>query len=62
MVIDELLRVHLPIRQDVLRRWQQELRDEVIPQLDELAAIKAQAGKPTGMADKRRKAEQETTT
>lgn len=42
-VIEEIMRVRPgdPIRGDVLRRWQQKLRDEVQPQLDTLDALQA---------------------
>lgn len=40
-VIEEILRAKAPdqIRHNVLRRWQQQLRDEVQPLLDRLAAF-----------------------
>lgn len=42
-VIEEILRARRnePIRGDVLRRWQDHLRNTVQPQLDELDALKA---------------------
>lgn len=45
-IIDEILRVRLPIRPDVLRRWQTHLRDVVQPQLTELDELKADPPKP----------------
>lgn len=33
-VLDEILRARLPIRPDVLDRWQRVIRHEVIPALD----------------------------
>ena len=35
-VLEEILRAQHPIRPDVLRRWQQTLRDEVVPVLAHL--------------------------
>jgi hypothetical protein len=42
-VIEEINRARPgdPIRADVLRRWQQALRNDVQPQLDELDALRA---------------------
>jgi hypothetical protein len=40
-VIEEINRARGEVRPDVLRRWQQRLRDDVQPQLDELDALKA---------------------
>jgi hypothetical protein len=42
-VIEEINRARPgdPIRADVLRRWQQVLRNDVQPQLDELDALRA---------------------
>lgn len=45
-IIEEILRVRLPLRPDVLRRWQTYLRDHVQPQLDELNELKADPPKP----------------
>lgn len=47
-VIEEVLRARPgdPIRVEVLRRWQQKLRDEVQPQLDELDALRAPVPAP----------------
>ena len=33
-VLDEIVRAKEPIRSDVLRRWQQAIRDEVIPTIE----------------------------
>jgi hypothetical protein len=45
-IIDEILRARLPIRPDVHRRWSDVLRNEIQPQLDELAELKADPPKP----------------
>jgi hypothetical protein len=46
-VIAEICRSGGEIRSDVLRRWQRELRDQVQPELDRLAALDAAATSPT---------------
>jgi hypothetical protein len=47
-VIEEINRARPgdPIRADVLRRWQQQLRNDVQPQLDELDALRAPVPAP----------------
>jgi hypothetical protein len=47
-LIEEILRVRRnePIRGDVLRRWQDSLRNDIQPQLDELNDLKADPPKP----------------
>jgi hypothetical protein len=40
-VIEDICRARLPLRDDVLRRWQQKLVAEVQPRLDELDALHA---------------------
>jgi hypothetical protein len=40
-VIEDICRARLPLRDDVLRRWQQKLVAEVQPLLDELDALHA---------------------
>lgn len=39
-VLEEILRARSPIRDDVLRRWQRAIRDEVIPALEPPAKVK----------------------
>jgi hypothetical protein len=45
-ILDEILRCRLPIRPDVLRRWQQHIREVLGPELQELAELKADPPKP----------------
>lgn len=45
-VIEEICRSHQPpVRLDVFRRWQQTLRQDIQPQLDELEALKTKKAK-----------------
>jgi hypothetical protein len=40
-VLEEILRLRLPLRPDVLKRWQLEIRQTLGPDLDELDALRA---------------------
>lgn len=55
-ILSEILRARLPLRPDVLQRWQRELRDVIGPDLDAYDALKA--AKP----EKRQKADTDTVT
>ena len=45
-ILDEILRARLPIRPDVMRRWQTHIREVLAPQLQELDELKADPPKP----------------
>jgi hypothetical protein len=45
-VLDEILRARLPIRPDVLRRWQHEIREIVQPLLQEREELLLTARRP----------------
>ena len=55
-VIEEIVRCKGPAdcRPEVFRRWQQQLRDEIAPLLDELAAYKVATSAMTPIHDTRR--------
>lgn len=45
-ILSEILRIklHEPVRADVMLRWQRHIRDTIAPALDELDALKAKRG------------------
>lgn len=45
-ILAEILRIklHEPVRADVMLRWQRHIRATVVPALDELAELKARRG------------------
>ncbi len=38
-ILNEIMRAKLPVRPDVLLRWQRAIRDEIGPDLDRLALL-----------------------